>query len=167
MNALVTLVLAVCLCLIAPQPAAAQDQTPDQPDGQSADQGSAAATAVPPLIDLPPKDPTLFPPGAFDPEDIMSRLCHKVLAQVTCKPEGEFNFIKATNGVYLFNAFYGSKTQDFYCQVVPRERVVISSTAWGSSRYTVPFTVDDKNRCAQAHIGLSMCDRAGSVRVCE
>jgi hypothetical protein len=165
MKAFVTLLLAASLCLGTILPAAAQDQAPDP--GQAEGPAPAPDNTPPPLINLPPKDPVLFPPGTFDPDALMSRLCHKVLAQLTCKPEGLFNFIKETNGVYLFNAFYGSTTRDFYCQVVPRERILVSSTAWGSSRYTVPFTVDDKNRCAEAHIGLSMCDRSATIRVCE
>lgn len=142
----------LCLLLLLPAAAAAQNPSDSDPP--------------PPLLDLPARDPALFPSGAFNPSELMEPLCRKALAAASCKGQGSFNFVRRNGEVYIFTGFFAAAIQDFYCQVVER-RLLLSSTGWGKTRLSVPFQVDGAASCVSAAVGLSMCDRSATVKVCR
>ncbi len=128
------------------------------------------------MPDLPPDSPAKdlpivlpvpdFEETMFDPEGLLGCLCQKALGAVTCKPAYEYNLVRTVNFVYLFNSFYGSASQDFYCHV-DGDHLLLSSTAWGKIRIAVPFETDKKNQCVKATVRSSMCDRATAISCCE
>lgn len=149
--------LAALLFLAAP----VQAQQPPPPPGNMPD--------LPP--DSPAKDlPIVLPvpnfeESMFEPEGLLGCLCQKALGAVTCKPAYEYNLVRMVNSVYLFNSFYGSGPQDFYCHA-DGDHLLLSSTAWGKIRISVPIEVDKKNQCIKATVRSSMCDRVSTVNCC-
>lgn len=153
-------ILAALLFLPAPAVAQQQDTPPDRGN----------------LPDLPPDSPAKdlpivlpvpnFEETMFDPTSLYGDFCQKALAAVSCKKPFEFNFVRETNGVFLFNSFYGSAPHDFYCHPVDQDHLLLSSSAWGKIRITVPMEVDKKNQCIKARVHSSMCDRTSTVSSC-
>jgi len=128
------------------------------------------------LPDLPPDSPAKdlpivlpvpdFEESMFDPTGLYGDFCQKALAAVSCKKPFEFNFVREVNGVYLYNSFYGSSPHDFYCFPEEGDHLLLSSSAWGKIRITVPVQVDKKNQCLRASVRSYMCERATAVSSC-
>ncbi len=167
-------VLAAALCL-APGLGQAQEFSPPPGD-----------TPFAPSPALQGSDPFLFGINLFDPAPLMEELCRQALAAATCKPEGNYNFVREQEQtplkpkpgtqaraaarpkerILVFSGFYGSSNVLFYCQTDDR-RVSISSDAWGSKRITVPYEQDQEKRCLKAVVSTEACGGRKTVRVCE
>ncbi|WP_027367134.1 hypothetical protein [Desulfocurvibacter africanus] len=127
-------------------------------------------------------DPFLFDINLFDSAQHMEELCRQALAAATCKPEGNYNFVreqeptplKSRQGVkartkervLVFSGFYGASNAQFYCQTDDR-RISISSEAWGSKRITVPYEQDQEKRCLKATVSTEACGGSKALRVCD
>lgn len=155
---------ALALCLALGAPAAAQDQ--------NATAGEANATTPrPPGAPQTPLTPLDLPlpnleEDSFEPVALTECLCQKALAGVTCKDPSDYSLIRTVEAAYKYNSFYGSGPEDFYCQAL-NGRLILSSTAWGKIRISVPFETDDENHCVSATTGRMMCDTARRITCCE
>ncbi|WP_029898178.1 hypothetical protein [Desulfohalovibrio reitneri] len=134
----------------------------------NATQGNATAPGPGSLAPLPMQQPPRIRDGEppFSPEKLLRCLSQKALAAVTCKTPPDYNFVREVNDVYVFSAFYASDTHDFYSYAA-EGRLMLSSSAWGKTRITVPFEVRKEARCLTATIGKTMCGTAMTVRCCD
>lgn len=165
------------LLLLLAAPAAAQNgaQAPSAQPQSGNQAGSQAApaqqgiggTSEDPAKDLPIVLPVPdFDETLFDPTALFACLCQKALGAATCKKPSEYNLVRTVNGVFLYSSFYGSAPHDFYCYP-DGTNLMLSGSAWGKIRITIPFEVDKKNQCVKATVAGGMCERTSTVSCCE
>lgn len=146
--------------LLAAEPAARPD--PSHPD------------ALPDLI-IPPnpfdKDGGANPGGAHPSakaaDSHLQCLGRKALAAATCKSEGDFNFLRQVDKVYVYSAFFGATDSMFYCDASNDSSLILSGKPWGSKRITATVHTDPKTGCAQASVAKSLCGTAVTVSCCK
>ncbi|EPR43606.1 hypothetical protein dsx2_2223 [Desulfovibrio sp. X2] len=171
------LALAPLVAALSPADALAQQAGPPAPSAPAAPQNGQGGAQQP----LQGQTSPAFPPNmnvqdlpiilpapnvdepAFDTGQVMGCLCQKALAAVTCKKVADYNLVRTVGTAYLFNSFYASSSEDFYCVAQP-DSLVLSSTAWGRLRVTVPYAVDKKARTVSATVAGTMCDKTVKIR---
>ncbi len=102
---------------------------------------------------------------AFNEELLISCALQEALAMITCKQPSEFNYMGIREGIYIYNAHYGSEYTEFYCQRYGNN-VVISSRAWGAKRSAARLIIDYQSGCVVASVDKPQCSILNEAKCC-
>lgn len=135
----------------------ASETTPGQNTDDIPELPSLGTGAIPPDFGTPP----------FEPDQTIECLCKRLLAAVSCKEPADYNFVGEQAGVLIFNSFYATGYEDFYCRADDKNRIVLGSPAWNAKRLSFGYSTDPQTRCLSAEVSRSFCNRPQTVSCCE
>lgn len=91
-------------------------------------------------------------------------IARRALARAQCKDPIKYSYIgKQSDNIYIFNAFYGAKYQDFFCKVDKDSVKILSRNK--TFRRNISYRIDSED-CAVIDYYPSGCPKNWVIRCC-